>query len=256
MVIDVGVWAVGVLTPRIIAAAMAGRSSGFAHPELLAETDWLSERLDDPSIRIVDCDEFPAYQRLHIKGAIGLRVHHYLKGEDDTYLMGPDQFAETMAKHGIGSEQTVVAYDGMGGLYAARLWWALDHYGHTNAKVINGGFQKWSEEGRPVSAEQPHVERARFEAHEGSDRLCRIDELREAIGRNDTVIWDVRSRAEHTGEDPRQNKHGGHIPGAVHLEWLDLTQPPARSGRLLPPGEMREKLTAAGIAPEKQVLVH
>ncbi len=256
MVIDVGVWAVGVLTPRIIAAAMAGRSSGFAHPELLAETDWLAERLGDPSIRIVDCDEFPAYQRLHIKGAIGLRVHHYLKGEDDTYLMGPDQFAETMSKHGIGSEQTVVAYDGMGGLYAARLWWALDHYGHTNAKVLNGGFRKWFEEARPVTAEQPHVERAKFEVRPGADRLCRIDEMRDSIGRDDTVIWDVRSRAEYTGEDPRQNNHGGHIPGAVHLEWLDLTQPPAHSGILLPPEDMRAKLEAAGITPEKQVLVH
>lgn len=189
-------------------------------------------------------------------GAIGLRVHHYLKGEDDVHLMGRDQFAETMSKHSIGSEHTVVAYDGMGGLYAARLWWALDHYGHSKAKVLNGGFQKWFEEGRPVSAEQPHVERARFKVHEGSDRLCRLDEVRDAIDRDDTVIWDVRSRAEHTGEDPRQNKHAGHIPGALHLEWLDLTQPPARSGRLLPPQEMREKLAAAGITPEKQVLVH
>ena len=224
MVIGEGGSAVGALTPRIIAAAMAAETK-FAHAELLTETDWLAERLDDPSLRIVDCDEFPAYQRLHIKGAVGLRVHHYLKGEDDVHLMSPDQFAETMSKHGIGSEHTVVAYDGMGGLYAARLWWALDHYGHTNAKVLNGGFAKWFEEGRPVTAERPHVERAKFEVRPGGDHLCRIDELRDAIGRDDTVIWDVRSRAEHTGEDPRQNKHGGHIPGAVHLEWLDLTQP-------------------------------
>jgi thiosulfate/3-mercaptopyruvate sulfurtransferase len=241
-------------TPRIIAAAMAADTQ-FAHPELLAETDWLAEHLEDPSIRIVDCDEFPAYQRLHIRGAVGLRVHHYLKGEDDVHLMGPEQFAVTMSKHGIGSEHTVVTYDGMGGLYAARLWWALDHYGHQNAKVLNGGFHKWFEEGRPVTSEQPHVERVSFEVRPGGDRLCRIDEVRDAIAR-DTVIWDVRSRAEHTGEDRRQNKHGGHIPGAVHLEWLDLTRPPARSGLLLPPEEMRARLEAAGITPEKQVLVH
>jgi len=261
MSLDTPLWAAtrdereGMFTPRIIAAAMAAET-GFVHPELLAETDWLAEHLDDPSVRIVDCDEFPAYQRLHIKGAIGLRVHHYLKGEDDVNLMGPQQFADTMSKHGIGSGHTVVAYDGMGGLYAARLWWALDHYGHTNAKVLNGGFGKWFEEGRPITSQQPHVERARFEVRAGSDCLCRIDEMRDAIGRDDAVIWDVRSRAEHTGEDPRQNKHGGHIPGAVHLEWLDLTQPPVRSGLLLPPEEMRAKLEAAGITPEKQILVH
>lgn len=230
----------------------------YAHPELLAETDWLAERLEDPSTRVVDCDEFAAYQRMHIRGAIGLKVHHYLKGADDTHLMAPEEFARTMSAHGIGNEHTVVAYDGMGGLYAARLWWALDYYGHSNCKVLNGGFDKWFEEDRPVSRDQPHVERASFEVSGGSDCLCRIDEMREAIGRDDTVIWDVRSRREHTGEDPRQNKRGGHIPGAVHLEWLDLTTPAAsgRSGLLLPPDEMRRKLEAAGITPEKRVLVH
>jgi thiosulfate/3-mercaptopyruvate sulfurtransferase len=240
---------------------MAGEPSGYAHPELLVETEWLAEHLDDPSIRIVDCDEFAAYQRLHIQGAVGLRVHHYLKGSDDkgsddTHLMGPDEFSRAMSQHGIGDEHTVVTYDGMGGLYAARLWWALDHYGHSNAKVLNGGFTKWFTEGRPVSQEQPHVDRAEFEVRPGGDRFCGIDDMREAIEREDTVIWDVRSRGEHTGEDPRQNKRGGHIPGAVHMEWMELTTPPARSGILLPPDEMRRKLAQAGITPEKRVLVH
>jgi thiosulfate/3-mercaptopyruvate sulfurtransferase len=230
--------------------------TGYARPELLAETEWLAEHLSDPAIRVVDCDEFPAYQRLHIQGAVGLRVHHYLKGADDTHLMGPEEFAKTMSQHGIGSEHTVVAYDGMGGLYAARLWWALDHYGHSNAKVLNGGFQKWFAERRSVTQEQPHVEPAEFEVRPGSDILCRIDEVREGMARDDTVIWDVRSRAEHTGEDPRQNKRSGHIPGAVHMEWMELTAPPARSGLLLPPDEMRAKLEANGITPEKRVLVH
>jgi thiosulfate/3-mercaptopyruvate sulfurtransferase len=230
--------------------------AGYARPELLAQTEWLAERLGDPTIRIVDCDEFPAYQRLHIEGAIGLRVQHYLKGDDDTHLMGPDEFAKTMSRHSIGSQHTVVAYDGMGGLYAARLWWGLDHYGHTNAKVLNGGFQKWFAEGRPVTEEQPHVEQADFQVRPGSDCLCRIDEMREGMAREDTVIWDVRSRGEHTGEDPRQNKRGGHIPGAVHMEWMELTATPARSGLLLPADEMRAKLKAKGITPEKRVLIH
>jgi thiosulfate/3-mercaptopyruvate sulfurtransferase len=232
-------------------------STAYAHPELLTETDWLTEHLDDPSIRIVDCDEFPAYQRLHIRGAIGLRTHHYLKDPaDEDHLMPPEQFEQVMSTHGIGSAHTVVAYDGMGGLYAARLWWALDYYGHSNCKVLNGGFGKWFEQGRPVTMEQPHVDRAQFKVRPGSDCLCNIDEMRDAIGRDDVVIWDVRARAEYTGDDSRQNRRVGHIEGAVHLEWLDLTAPPARSGVLLPADEIRSKLEAAGITPEKQVLIH
>ncbi len=230
-------------------------TSHYPHPELLAETGWLADHLDDPSVRIVDCDEFPAYQRLHIQGAVGLRVHHYLKG-DDVHLMPPEQFEQVMSAHGIGSGHTVVAYDGSGGLYAARLWWALDYYGHAECKVLNGGFHKWFGEGRPVTERSPHVDPAVFKVRPGSDCLCMLDDVKAAISRDDTVIWDVRSRAEYTGEDPRANKRGGHIPGAVHLEWLDLTAPPARSGLLLPADEIRRKLEALGITPDKNVYAH
>ncbi len=228
----------------------------YAHPELLAETDWLAERLDDPSLRIVDCDESPAYQRMHIQGAIGLRVHHYLKGEDGVHLMPAEQFQRVMSSHGIGNSHTVVAYDSSGGLYAARLWWALDYYGHTACKVLNGGFRKWFQEHRPVTQEQPHVEPAQFTVRPGSDCICTLDDVNEASGREDIVIWDVRSAEEYTGEDPRQNKHGGHIPGAVHMEWLQMTTPPARSGLLLPAEEIKRKLEAAGITPDKTVYTH
>ena len=231
-------------------------TSHYPRPELLAETDWLAERLDDPSVRIVDCDEFPAYQRLHIAGAVGLRVHHYLKGEDDVHLMPAEQFEQTMASHGIGDEHTVVAYDSSGGLYAARLWWALDYYGHPACKVLNGGFRKWFEEGRQVTQDQPHVERVQFAVKPGSDCLCTLEDMKDVPASSGVVIWDVRSRGEYTGEDPRQNKHGGHIPGAVHMEWLELTAPPARSGLLLPADEIKRNLEAAGITPDKTIYTH
>src|SRR5436309_1592386 len=115
MVIDRGWSACCTFITRYNSSRMA---ADYARPELLAETDWLAEHLHDPSLRIVDCDEFPAYQRLHIEGAVGLRVHHYLKDPaNDVHIMPPPQFEKTMSSHGIGSEHTVVAYDGMGGLY-------------------------------------------------------------------------------------------------------------------------------------------
>ncbi len=233
--------------------------SGFARPDLLATTDWLAERLDDPSIRIVDCDEFPAYQRLHIPGAVGLKVHHYLKDpENPHHLMPPDQFARVMAEHGIGDDHTVVAYDSSGGKYAARLWWALDYYGHRPPeadKLLDGGFHKWRLEGRPLTSAETEVAVATFTVRPGSDCLCDRGEVEAAIGREGTVIWDVRSSEEHTGEDPRENRYGGHIPGAVHLEWLDLTTG-GDAPELLPADEIRRRLAAVGITPEKEVLVH
>jgi thiosulfate/3-mercaptopyruvate sulfurtransferase len=238
----------------------------YPNPDLLADTDWLAGHMGDPGLLVVDCDEFPAFTRLHIAGAVGLRTHHYLKEAGDsasgpgigTHLMDPGRFAETMSRHGIGNDTQVVAYDNMGGLYAARLWWALDYHGHAACKVLNGGFRKWYEEGRPVSMEMTHVERRPFAVTKVRSETCaRLDDVKAAIDDPDTVIWDVRARAEHTGEDPRANKRGGHIPGAAHLEWLNLTvQPPVRSGLLLPPEEIAAKLAAIGVVPEKRVITH
>jgi thiosulfate/3-mercaptopyruvate sulfurtransferase len=239
--------------------------SSYPNPDLLAESDWLAEHIGDPDVLVVDCDDFPAFMRLHIDGAIGLRTHHYLKEVGDspagpgigTHVMGPERFAETMSHHGIGNDTQVVSYDNMGGLLAARLWWVLDYYGHTKCKVLNGGFRKWYEEGRPVSMQTRRIERADFKvARVREDTCARLDDVIAAIDDPDVVIWDVRGADEHTGENLRANRRGGHIPGAVHLEWLDVTAPPVRSGLLLPAEEIKAKLEAAGIVPEKRVIAH
>jgi thiosulfate/3-mercaptopyruvate sulfurtransferase len=200
------------------------------------------------------------YQRLHISGAVGLRAHHYLKDDGTSkglHLMGSDQFSRLMSSHGVGSNHTVVAYDNSGGLYAARLWWALDYYGHPACKVLNGGFRSWFLEGHPVTQDQPHVERADFKAGPGAgDTLCALDDVKGAIEDPDTIIWDVRSAAEHAGTDDRPNKRHGHIPGAVNLEWVELTEPPTRSGLFREPDEISRKLTAIGITPDKRVITH
>lgn len=238
----------------------------YAHPELLAETGWLAEHIGDRDLLVVDCDEYPAYQRLHIEGAIGLRVHHYLKEAGDSAsgpgigmaIMPPDQFAKTMASHGISNKTLVVAYDNLGGLYASRLWWSLDYYGHPLCKVLNGGFRKWYEEGRPVTMDAPHVDRGSFEVTQVRDEVCATKQsVTDAIGSANTVVWDVRAQDEHSGTDARPNKRHGHVPGARNLEWLDLTvKPPVRSGLFLPADQIAEKLAAAGITPDKRVITH
>lgn len=238
----------------------------YPNAQLLATTEWLAEHSGDPDVVVMDCDEQPAYFRIHIDGAVGLRTHHYLKEKGDSasgagigvHVMDPDRFAETMGKHGIGNDTLVVAYDSFGGLYAARLWWALDYFGHANCKVLNGGFRKWFEEGRPTSMASPHVEPRNFEVRDVRSEMCATrEDVQSAIGRDDAVIWDVRAPAEHTGADRRENKHGGHIPGARNLEWLDMTvRPPERSGTLLPADQMRKKLEGLGITPDKTVYTH
>src|SRR6476646_7749362 len=132
-------------------------AEGYAHPDLLVETDWLAEHLDDPNVRVIDADYPLAYGRAHIPGAVGqLSENVYLKTKPgETFLMGSEQFAETMSKMGIGDDTLVVAYDGNRGLLAARFWWALQRYGHPNAKLLNGGANKWIAEGRKLTTAAP-----------------------------------------------------------------------------------------------------
>ena len=141
----------------------------YPRRDLLVETDWLEAHLEDESIRVIDCDQYENFVRAHIKNAIGIPEHHYLKGPDyltdrfnNPHVAGPEHIAELMSEMGIDSDTVVVAYDHSGGLYAARLWWVLNHYGHRDVKVLNGGWTKWFDEKRPVSIDLMRILKKKF----------------------------------------------------------------------------------------------
>ena len=107
-------------------------SQGYAQPDLLVETDWLEAHLDDPNIRIVDCDPFDSYRRAHIKNAVGIRVHHYIKqpeydNDPKNYplVASSDTMKEVMESMGIGDDNLVIAYDSNGSLWSSRFWWSV-----------------------------------------------------------------------------------------------------------------------------------
>ncbi len=231
-------------------------SQGYARPELLAETQWLAEHLDDPKVQVVDCDLPDAFNRAHVPGAVNAGENHYIKGEDGVHVMAKGKISEFMGNLGIGDDTLVVTYDQRNSVYAARFWWVLNYYGHTNVKVLNGGWRKWLEENRPVTDRQTSVARTTFTPNNPDESLIVMaDELESAIGQEGIVVWDVRSRDEYTGMETRGNSRSGHIPGAVHMEWSDVMDTGGLS-TFKPAEEMREALAACGITPEKQVYTH
>lgn len=234
---------------------MTAQHEGYARPELLAETEWLQQHLGDPRLRIVDCESHDAYGRAHLPGAVGLPVHHYLKNANDSvHVIPPDQHAALMGELGIANDTLVVAYDA-GGVTAARFWWVMNYYGHTKVKVLNGGWPKWQSEGRPMTSRTPVVAKTTFVPHVQAPLLCTLEQGKRAVGDADIILWDVRSDAEWTGENPRGNQRSGHIPGAVHLEWSKLmTEGEVRVFRSAP--EMRALLSAAGVTPGKAVVTY
>ena len=235
---------------------------GYARPELLVETDWLAERLNEPGLRIVDCDPYDVYRRAHIENAVGIREHHYIKqpgyAEDarkHPLVMAAEPFAELMGRMGIANDTPVVAYDSFGSLYAARFWWVLSYYGHRNVKVLNGGWRKWFGEGRPLSVDVPSPPRATYEPRPDPDLLCTVDYGIECIADEDTVLLDVRSDDEWNGTNDRSNRRAGHVPGAVHLEWLNfVTGDDYRT--IKPASKLQALLDERGITRDKQVVAY
>lgn len=234
-------------------------AQAYAHPEMLAETQWLAGRLPSRDVCVVDMGPYEGYARAHIPGAVhvgpGDRSHYLKDPKNLTCVMPPEQFAGLMGRLGIGDETQVVAYDADGGHTAARLWWAMDYYGHPSCQVLNGGWNKWVLERRPIALEAPSYPRARFTPRIVQGRRCGLDGVRDAIGRGDIVLWDVRTDGEWDGSNHRGNRRAGHLPGAAHLEWRQLvTEDAARTFK--PATEMRRLLTQRGVTPDKRVITY
>ncbi len=241
------------LAPGLAPAGAAPSGDGYAGAELLAETEWLERHLHDADLRIVDLRAQDAYAAGHIPGAVWLDGKQ-LDDPETGYIPGPEGFAGLMGALGIGDRTRVVAYDDQGGLWATRLWWALEHYGHPIAKVLNGGWNKWTREGRRSATEVPAPGPARFTPRASEAVLCPLDFVKANLRRPDVVIVDARSQAEYTGMDVRA-KRGGHIPGAVNIDWRrNVTADEVRTFK--PAAELRRMYEAAGVTPDKKVITY
>src|SRR5919106_1898848 len=164
----------GLAVTTAVGWASAG---GYARPELLAETEWLAQHLSDPNLRIVDMRAENAYRKGHIPGAVNVGWETLKDPDNEVYVIPPDKLTALMSKLGIGNETTVVGYDDQGGLGPTRLWWVLDYYGHTRAKVLNGGWNKWVKEKRPLTQDIPSPQPSEFAVQVDDSKICLVPEL-------------------------------------------------------------------------------
>ncbi|MFO7959583.1 MAG: sulfurtransferase [Nitriliruptoraceae bacterium] len=236
--------------------------------DLLVDPSWLAGHLDDERVVIVDCPWDGAwwragnggsYGRAHIPGAICQTGHPYIKGGDaadpSVWLPSEEEVVQLADELGIGPDHTVVVYDDRGSLFAARLWWVLRYYGHEDVRLLDGGWQGWLESGLPVSAHAAEaVDAPPFIPRAEPELLATLDEV---LARHDDAAWqviDARSDGEWEGTELSGNRRGGHIPGALHLEWKRLLTDGEDSEavrRFLPPDELRSTLSQAGVDPDR-----
>jgi thiosulfate/3-mercaptopyruvate sulfurtransferase len=213
----------------LLAALLAAQS--FARPELLVDTAWLEAHLADAQVRIVDLRP-RGYGDGHVPGAVWLDNNAIrIANRPPTFLPTPQEFEELMGRLGISNGTRVIAYDERGGIYAARLWWILNHYGHSNVALLDGGWTKWIAESRATSPAAPTVTAARFQVRPGTVKVATADEVRAAINKAGTKLIDARTQAEIDGKDLRGIKRAGFIESSIPVYWEDTLDPKTRAFR-------------------------
>jgi thiosulfate/3-mercaptopyruvate sulfurtransferase len=237
--------------------ALAVHTKSGSHDPLLVETKWLDENSGRSDIRIVDFGRtLDEYKAGHIPDAVYVEKKVVWDEVDGIPGMLPDvaTVVRSLEKAGISSNLSVVIYDGIGGLWASRLFWALEYLGHQDVHLLNGGWNKWVQEGKEIQKHTPRVQKGNFTAHVRSDRLATKEWILQNLDKPDMQIVDTRSSAEYTGEDV-SSAQGGHIPGAVNIDWvLNLTGD--ESNTFLFQEELAEMYDSQNVTKDKVAVTH
>jgi len=233
---------------------LAIMAMAYVHPEQLVETDWVAAHASDPHVRIVDMRR-AGYADGHVPGAVYLAPEAIRNaGNSPTFLPSLAEFEQMMGRLGISNDTRVVAYDERGGIYAARLWWILNYFGHSNAALMNGGWIKWTAEQRTAAKDDTAPAVGRFVAHPQPRWVATAADVVAAIDQPSTRIVDARTQAEIDGKDLRGIRRGGYVPSSVPVYWEDLLDPATKTFR--PADELRKLYEGRGILPSQEVIAY
>lgn len=230
----------------------------------LVSTDTLAAHLD--SWAIVDCrfdlqntaSGREQYRAAHIPGAVYASLDEDLSGERTGAngrhpLPSIEALAATFGRLGIDRGTRVAVYDQDIGMYASRLWWSLKYLGHDAVALVDGGWAKWTREGRPTRSGDESRPRAVFTPEPRRDLRMEVQDVAAHLGQPDPLLVDARSPERYEGRSEPLDRAAGHIPGAVnHFYKWNVSE----HGTMLPPERLRERFTAllAGRAPEQAVM--
>jgi thiosulfate/3-mercaptopyruvate sulfurtransferase len=236
--------------------------SEYAKPDVLVSTDWLEEHLGDDDVRVIEVDEDTnAYEKGHIKGAVGWNWTTDLHTEVGRDYRDQGGFADLLSAAGVGSDTTVVLYGGNNNWFAAYAYWLLKLRGFDDVKLLDGGRKKWELESRELVQDVP--------TYSASDHVLLGDErpgiraLRdEVIGKvgSSTGFVDVRSPEEYRGEKlapdhlpQEQSQVPGHIAGAANIPWVKAAND---DGTFKSADELKALYEAEGITPDRDVIAY
>ena len=237
-------------------------TSEYAHPEALVSTEWLAEHLSDPNLRIVESNEDPLlYDTGHISGAVKIDWTADLNDHLVRDYIDSAGFSKLLSEKGISKDTTVVFYGDKNNWWACYAFWIFQLFGHTNAKILNGGRKKWVDEGRPTTRDVPSYPKTAYQAPARDDSKIRAfrDQVLAHVKKSGALV-DVRSPQEYTGERlhmpdyPNEGAlRGGHIPGARSIPWAQAVK---EDGTFKSYEDLMALYNSKDIMPNKDVIAY
>jgi thiosulfate/3-mercaptopyruvate sulfurtransferase len=207
---------------------------GYVHPEVLVSTDWVAAHLNDANVRIVESNEDPLlYPSGHVPGAVQVDWARDLNDQVRRDYIQKDAFEKLMSSIGATKDTTVVFYGDKNNWWACYAFWVFQLFGHTNARVMDGGRLKWEKEGRDMTRDVPSYPSTSYSAPARDDTKIRA--FRQQVLEHQAAglpLVDVRSPQEYSGERTHMPEYpqegvlrGGHIPGAKNVPWARAANP-------------------------------
>jgi thiosulfate/3-mercaptopyruvate sulfurtransferase len=236
-------------------------SAEYANPNVLVDTDWVAQHLNDPQVRIVESDEdVLLYEVGHIPGAVKLDWHTDQQDPVMRDFVQKEQFEQLMSSRGIANDTTVVFYGDRNNWYAAYTYWLFKMYGHQDCRIMNGGRAKWEAEGRELVRDTPSYPATQYHAQEPDLSIRAFRDQVLAHMQAGRPLVDVRSPQEYSGEllhmanYPQEGaQRGGHIPTAKNIPWGTAAN---ADGTFKSASELRDIYGGKGVTPDQPVIAY
>jgi thiosulfate/3-mercaptopyruvate sulfurtransferase len=235
----------------------------YANPNVLVDTQWVEDHLEDINVRIAEVDYDPKanYNLGHIPNSVLFDWKRDINDPLTRNILSRDDCSTLLQKVGINDNTTLILYGDFNNWFAAFAFWVFEYYGMKNTKIMNGGRKKWLEEDRPISKDIPSFPMGNFKPTGPNPALrAFLSQVRESLELDKTKRIDVRSPQEFSGEitapaeyPTEHAQRGGHIPGAVNIPWAKAVND---DGTFKSADELTKLYQTVGITPEKEIITY
>ena len=235
----------------------------YAQP-VLVDTELVANNLNNKSLKIVEVDYDPenAYRQGHLQGASLIWWKRDINDPITRDIISKSQFEDLLSRNGITAQSEVILYGDFNNWFAAFVFWIFKYYGHEKVKIMNGGRKKWEIEKRSYTKDEPQIPRTNYVAQPPNEGLrAYLFDVRRALEKSDTVLVDVRSPKEFSGEVtapaeyPMEHaQRGGHIPNANNIPWASAVND--IDGTFKSVEELKKIYETKGVTPDKDVICY